>query len=561
MRLPSVALVATAFALACADAPTTPLLHQPDSPTFRLDYPPPPFALIEGVITTDGTGDILASLSLSSVAEGGALMSHSGADAGVYRGWLLVTPGGRTAILRFAEDGQNVTFSKGATISKTNGKVTGRGTVTIGGHTYDLRAVTEFEANGECASTPWDANGPSCASFSAGDESFSSQLSVWTGTLSNDGEGFDGVPRCTATADFVVTDQAQFFAALAAVNPGGTIAIDGMIELSTPALIDADDIRVTCATLGSGLISSSGPTPFALIHVSGDGVQVDNLFLSSEPTTAFGGAANTVFVNSGADPVERFRLRLNRIRCGNNGTCAFLVGAPGAVVSENLLESLGTVSGIHVQQGGGGPNPVILTDNTVVERNNIVAPTVSGSPLFGAIRVRDGSGLVVRYNATSGIWLNGIAVAELDGALIQDNFIRDAIERGIIGSTNSPSPLSVRNSIIRGNRISGPQTIGINLIRACWNRVENNDVTVAPGALRAKFEATTGANVYVGNPASVVDQGSFDCDGDGFTDPNTISGSTGPSSSSAATARIPAGSLRSFRSDWQSYGTKYPELQ
>ena len=560
MRFSSIALVATAFALACADVPTTPLL-EPGSPTFGLDNPPPPFALIEGVITTDGSGDILSSVSLTRVAEGGALMSHSGVNTGVYRGWLLVTPGGRTAILRFAEGGKNVTFSKGATISKTNGKVTGRGTVTVGGHTYDLRAVTEFEANGDCGAAPWDISGPSCASFSAGDGSFTSPASVWTGTLSNDGEGFAGVPGCAPNADYVVTTEAQLTAALAAVNSGGTIAIDGIIPLSNTAVVETNDVRLTCATLGSGLISAAGPTPFALLHVVSDGVQVDNLFLSSEPSSGVGGASNTIFANSFGDPVERLRLRLNRIRCGNNGTCAFLVGAPGAVVSENLLESLGTISGIHVQQGGGGPSPMISTDNTVVERNNIVAPTVSGSSLFGAIRVRDGTGLVVRHNATSGIWRNGVAIAELDGALIEGNFIRDALERGIIGSTNSPSPLSVRNSIVRRNRISGPQAIGINLTRACWNRIENNDVTVAPGTLRARFEVNTGANVYVGSSADVLDLGSFDCDGDGFTDPNTISGVTGPSSSSASAVRIPEGSLRSSRSTLQSSGTRYPELQ
>lgn len=560
MRPSSIALVATAFALACADAPTTPLL-QPASPGFTLGKAPPPWALIEGEIITDGTGDILTSLSFSRLGEGGALMSHSVTNTGVYRAWLLVTPGGRTAMLRFVEDGANVTFSRDAMISNVNGKVSGRGTMTVGGHTYDLSAVTEFEADADCAMAAWDQDGPSCASFSAGDESFSSEGSVWTGVLANDGDGMEAVPACAATADFVVTTAAGLSAALTAVTPGGTIAIDGIIEVSAPVLVQANDIRLTCKTLGSGLTSSSATSPFALLHVAGNGVQVDNLVLSSEPSTTVGGATHTIFANNGPNPVERLRLRLNRIRCGNNGTCAFLVGAPGALVTENLVESLGTASGIHVQQGGGGPSPTIFTDNTIVERNNMVAPSASTSPLFGAIRVRDGRGLIVRYNATSGIWRNGIALAELDELLIQDNFIRQPTEHGILASTNPIAPVSLRNSIIRNNRIDGPQLVGIRLSRACWNRIENNEITIIGSALRARFESTTGANVYVGNSTAVLDQGSFDCDGDGFTDPNTISGSTGPISSSAAGGRTPAGSLRSSRSDWQSSGTKYPELQ
>lgn len=558
MRSSSIALAAAAFALACADAPTTPLL-QPSSPGFTLGKAPPPWALIEGEITTDGA--ILTSASLSRIADDGALMSHSGTNMGVYRAWLLVTPGGRTAMLRFVEDGANVSFSKDAMISNVNGKVSGRGTMTVGGHTYDLSAVTQFDADPECALAAWDENGPSCASFSAGDESFSSSGSVWTGVLSNDGGGLEGVPGCAATADFVVTTESELSAALAAVTAGGTIAIDGIVEVSSSVLIEADDIRMTCKTAGSGLIVSSGTNLGALLEISGDGVQVDNLFLSGEPSDGVGGALHTIYANEIGDRLDGLRLRLNRIRCGNNGTCAFIVGAPGAVVSENLVESLGTASGIHIQGAGGLSNITIFTDNTVVERNNIVAPTISGSPLFGAIRVRDGSGVVVRYNATSGIWRNGIAVAELDGALIQDNFIRQSQDHGILASTNPIAPVSLRNSIIRANRIDGAQLVGIRLNRACWNRVENNEISVAPGTLRARFESNTGANVYVGISANVLDEGSFDCDGDSITDPNTISGSTGPSSSSASAARIAAGSLRSQRSASQSNGTVFPELQ
>lgn len=557
MRSPFLPLAAVIFVLACADAPTAPLVQPPIGGLQEVGKAPPPWAEISGEITTDG-GVLSLSPAFSRAGSAGASFSHAaGGNTAVYVGWLLVTPGGQMAILRFAEVGTNVTFSRGAAIMKVNGKVSGRGTMTVGGHAYELSAVTEFEANGECATTAWDHDGPSCASFSAEDDSFSSEGSVWTGVLSNDPDGSAGSPGCTAVPDFLVTTGAELSSALAAAGAGSTIAIDGVIAVSAPVVIQADALRLTCATAGSGLISASGSTAAAVVQVTGDGVQVDNLFISSEPSDGVGGATHTVFAVGSLNALEGFRLTRNQIRCGhNNGTCAFLVGAPGAVVSDNTVESLGTLSGIHVQ--GNGP---IRTDNTVVERNDIVAPTVSGSPLFGAIRVRDGSHLVVRNNASSGAWRNGIALSELNGAFIQSNSIRNAQDRGIIASTNPISQVSVRNSIIRDNRIDGPQAIGISLNRACWNRVEHNEIRVESGTLRAKFEITTGANVYVGSPARVVDQGSFDCDGNGFTDPNTISGSSGPSSSRAGAAHIEAGASRSPGLPGQSNRAQVPVLQ
>lgn len=555
MRSPFIPLVAVAFIVACADGATTPLL-QPGVPNF--DNPPPPWAEVSGDITTDGGSALSIVPLMSRSAPGGPSATHVGGPAATYKGWLLVTPRGQSSILRFADGGTNVTFSKGARISKVNGKVSGVGTMTVGGHAYDLSLVDEFDANGECATAAFDYDGPSCASFSAEDDSFSSEGAVWTGVLSNNTNGVVARPGCTANADFVVTNLTELTTALGAVAAGGTIAIDGLIEVSSAVLIQADDIRLTCATPGSGLISSNGSELFAVLQIFGGGVEVDNLFLSNVPSDGVGGALHPVFAYS----ADRLRLSFNQIRCGNSGTCAFLVSSPGAVVSDNTVESLGSASGIHVQGG------VIRTDYTIVERNVIVAPTVSGSPLFGAIRVRDGTQLIVRHNTSAGAWRNGIAMAELNGAVIENNSIHDAQDRGIIGSTNSPSPVSVRNSIIRANTIDGPQAIGINLTRACWNRVEENTISVASGTLRAKFEVNTGANVYVGNSALVVDQGAFDCDGDGDTDPNTISGASSASlsranasASRASAAQIATGSVRSQRSAWQFDGKIYPELQ
>lgn len=193
MRSPFIPLVAMAFTVACADGVTTPLL-QPGEPNF-YDNPPPPWAEISGEIITDGGTLLSIAPLMSRSAPDGPRATHAGAPTATYRGWLLVSPGDRAAILRFADGGTNVTFSNGARIMKVNGKVSGHGTMTVGGHSYALSLVDEFEANRECATSPWNYEGPSCASFSAEDDSFSSEASVWTGVLSNSGgRDFDFPP-------------------------------------------------------------------------------------------------------------------------------------------------------------------------------------------------------------------------------------------------------------------------------------------------------------------------------------------------------------------------------
>lgn len=191
MRTSSITLLAAAFTLACADAPTSTLL-EPTGTSTSLGKAPPPWALIEGELLTDGEGATFARLSFSrSAGEGAAVMSHAGGTAATFKAWLLVTPGNQAKLLRFTEGG-TATFSNGAMLTNINGKVSGRGTVTVGGHTYELSSVTEFDASGECAQTAWNYDGPVCASFEG--EGFSSDASVWTGILSNNGggPGWDG---------------------------------------------------------------------------------------------------------------------------------------------------------------------------------------------------------------------------------------------------------------------------------------------------------------------------------------------------------------------------------
>src|SRR5688572_26177527 len=136
MRSPLL-LLGAALLVACADAPTTPLL-EPFGPRFG-EYegdPPPPWAIAEGDVNT-GTG------------------------SATYSAAFLVNPPGTIAWLRF-RSGTGVTFSANAAIMSTNGTVKGTGTFVVGGTTYQLSSVSTFAYDASCTTN----RAASCASFS-----------------------------------------------------------------------------------------------------------------------------------------------------------------------------------------------------------------------------------------------------------------------------------------------------------------------------------------------------------------------------------------------------------
>src|SRR5687768_3361147 len=153
MRRSPFLMLAAVVALACADTPSSPLL-EPQMPSFDKggapapapDYPPPPFAIIEGGGTT---------------AENIAF---------TYIANFFVNKPGNVAWVMFT--GGSATFSNNARIVSVNGNVSGFGTMTVGGTTYQLNTVNEFGFNGNCTVTRG-----SCASFSG--SGFSSSGSIW----------------------------------------------------------------------------------------------------------------------------------------------------------------------------------------------------------------------------------------------------------------------------------------------------------------------------------------------------------------------------------------------
>ena|SRR5687768_2299046 len=188
MRRTPILMLAAVFALACADTPSSPML-EPAVPSFDRapvpDYPPPPYAIITGDVSTE----------------------H---EAATYTANFFVNKPGNVAWLMFT-GGTGVTFSQGARIMSVNGNVSGFGTMTIGGSTYKLNTVSDFDFNGNCTST---VRG-SCASFEG--EGFQSFGSAWTGQIAGrpifkpggkPGDGGGGevcIPDATGECGFIKT--------------------------------------------------------------------------------------------------------------------------------------------------------------------------------------------------------------------------------------------------------------------------------------------------------------------------------------------------------------------
>src|SRR2546426_6482423 len=207
----------------------------------------------------------------------------------------------------------------------------------------------------------------------------------------------------------------------------------------------------------------------------------------------------------------------NTVKCG--GSCFFADGSPRAVIADNYFQSGGSNTGVHLQRG---------TDGDRVERNTIVATAPSTAFGFGGIRVRDGSNVVVADNVVQGPWSNSIATTTLSASRFENNTLQGAVVNGIRFNVGTAEvPIAMVDNIFQNNRASGAGDAGIFAQAACRNTFDGNDVSGNGGNIGAVFEATTGANVMLlplSNRSVTIDNGFFDCNGDGRVDPNRIVG-------------------------------------
>ena len=330
--------------------------------------------------------------------------------------------------------------------------------------------------------------------------------------------------RCDASPDFTASTQAELLAAAAAAGPGDVIGINGTIELTQTVVLGTADVTLTCASGGAGIragvVDSFSVAPVYLVSAEADGITVSGLRLDGS------GIAGAPFIAFTQDQSALHGVRLlgNDMICGDQN-CGFFIGVAGAQVVGNHIQSNGSGSGIHMQGSGELVDLVFQNriDGSVVSRNTIVATVPTAFPNFGGVRVRDGASVTVSHNEITGPWRNSVAVAELDGSAVEQNRIDGAASFGILVGSAPFRLVSVSTTLFRGNTISGSGLAAVNVRRACYNTFQGNNLNANP-ARKFNFEPTTGANTYRGNGEQVVDNGRFDCDGDGDIDPNVITG-------------------------------------
>jgi len=213
--------------------------------------------------------------------------------------------------------------------------------------------------------------------------------------------------------------------------------------------------------------------------------------------------------------VTHGRITDNSGECGD--ACVFGAGgSPGLVLARNQFQTAGSSAGFLLQEN---------TDGDSVVGNTIVTTKPSFVPGFGGIRIRDGANAVVNDNIITGPWANSLALTDVTNADVERNSLQGASRFGIgITTEESVGPISLTGSLFRANRVTGAGMAGIFAQLACNNSFVGNNLQGNAGDVGLVFDNTTGANTFTGNANLVVDNGAFDCDGDGVNDPNIISG-------------------------------------
>ncbi len=316
-----------------------------------------------------------------------------------------------------------------------------------------------------------------------------------------------GAAACPTPANVVVTDETGLTAALAAAYPGEVIGLAAFFGVTADVAVTTPNVTLTCAAPGAGIFAAPGAGVIELFTAGANGIVVDRLVLKDSA----GDPNGDPYV---AIDVAGVRLTNSRIIC-SPGSCGFLAGTSGAVIADNRFESAGSFTGVHMQGSVGG------IDGSRVERNTIIATAPSTAFGFGGIRVRDGSNVVVAANIVQGPWSNSIATTDVAASSFGNNRLAGAVVNGIRFNVG---PLLMIDNVFQSNQVTGAGSAGVFSQSACRNLFVGNALQGNGGNVGLVFAATTGANTFVGNQTIVVDDGAFDCNGDGVADPNIITG-------------------------------------
>ncbi len=344
---------------------------------------------------------------------------------------------------------------------------------------------------------------------------------------------------CPTPANVVVHDEASLLAALGAAYPGEVIGLDGFFGITADVTIATPGITLTCASPGSGLFAVAGAGVQDMLIVSASQVVVDRLVLDGSQA----GDSPYLAVNDLASSfAENIRFTNNSVTCSPGEGCIFVAGGIGPVVSDNQFRATAPFSGIHLQADAEG------IDGARVERNTIVTTTpFVGFDFLAAIRVFHASNVVIADNTVAGPWANSLGLQGLSMSVITGNRVNGATLYGMEFSGNPNFPdLLMLNNTLRSNVVTGAGSGGVFAQLACGNAFVGNSLQGNADNIGLVFDATTGANTLVGNGTIVIDNGAFDCNGDGVNDPNIITGA-GAVTHSVTLGQAVSGAIRTTR--------------
>ena len=327
-----------------------------------------------------------------------------------------------------------------------------------------------------------------------------------------------GPAACPATPTVTANDEAGLRTAIATAAPGAVIAIQGTIGITQDDTIRTPGVTITCATPGSGLFAVAGSGVQDLLIAAAKGDVVDGLVLDASQA---GDSPLAGFNDGTTFFAESIRFTNNTGICPPGGECVFISGGLGAVVTDNQFEARGSFSGIQLQVD------VARVDGARIERNTLVATAPSVGLRQGGIRPADAADVVIAANTLVGPWRNGLSAARLAHSRVEGNQFRGAVRNGIRLSDAGPlfiAGIPTSDNAFSNNRITASGEAGIFAHLACRNVFVGNSLQGNAGDVGVVFPDSSGANRLAGNGTIVVDDGAFDCDGDGLNDPNIISG-------------------------------------
>lgn len=373
---------------------------------------------------------------------------------------------------------------------------------------------------------------------------------------------------CVTPADHTVADPSELAAAVAEASPGDVIAVDGTLHLDGPVGLRTEELTLTCASPGDGLVLADDPAfprPFAFVGVFAPDVTVQGLTLDVTPDALDRPniSAMAALTTGDLNPRNAAGVRLvgNHLRCGNlRHACIRLNGVVGGALRDNTIEVVGRVfDAVNIAgdyEGLDSPDkvdgdprqPAVGTEivgNTIRTTDAVPTKSLSG-PLHSVngLFLWDAEDLTVRDNRVTGQWFVGIHGFGLDESLVERNRVR--LDRS---PANPPHGVGFllsgydlfavedgvddEDNVVRANSTTGDAFVGFAAVRACdngfvGNRAESN-------RLAGAFLEPSGDNTWVGSVrspggpggGSAPDfraEGNRDCDGDGRVDPNAVTG-------------------------------------